>query len=263
MKLRKQTVRLVLALLALLLAAGSAAPQRGKAAAPAGKTRRTAAAAVPFQEGETLDYQATWNSALTAANIRVRVVERAEFAGRMAWHYQATANTLPPVRYLFLIDDRFDSYAEAATLATLQFELYLREQKKNEDRILPFVPEGEPARGNAPAVRVPRGTCDPLAALFTLRSVDWGKSASVEMPVYDGKNLYQMRASLTDAQSQVEVPAGKFSASRVDIKIFERGKERSDVRITVWLAGDAARTPVLLEAQLPFGSVRVGLSRGL
>ena len=35
------------------------------------------------------------------------------------------------------------------------------------------------------------------------------------MPVYDGKKLYELRAQIARASEAIEVPAGKFTASRI------------------------------------------------
>ena len=263
----------------------------------------------PFQAGETLAYQASWNAALTAADVKISVVERRDFYGKPAWHFRAVASTLTPVRYLFTLDDQFDSYADAPALATRQFELYLREQRKVENHKLRFVGEGDPAPLDAVAVRLPRGAVDPLAALFVLRSNDWTRQAQVEMPVFDGKKLYVMRARLAGTAGEVETPAGEFACAKIEVRVFDyvgtpaagstsavsrdasvaapvrgapasapkplaqqtaapqrsatashAGKERTDIRIALFLAQDAARTPVMIEAQLPFGAVRIALA---
>ena len=48
--------------------------------------------------------------------------------------------------------------------------------------------------------------------------------------------------------------------SRVTVRVYDRGRELTNVRIAILLANDSARTPVLIEAELPFGSVRAELS---
>jgi hypothetical protein len=251
--------RVVALVMAFALPWGALRAQRTSKAHPE-KKKSLAEMEVPFRAGEQLHYQAAWNTTLTAADVQVKAASRGDFFGKLAWHFQATASTVAPVRYFFTLDDQFDSYADAQSLVTRQFEMYVREQRKNENHRLRFVPEGEPAPGDVTAVRVPRGTRDPLAALFVLRTVDWVKQASVEMPVFDGKKLYQMRARLVDANEEVETPAGSFVVSRMEIRVFEKGKERTDIRMALSLAYDAARTPVLIEAQLPFGSLRVALA---
>ena len=219
------------------------------------------ALAVPFLVGEKLEFRGGWQFYDGAATLKLAVVERREFSGRMAWHFQAQATTLNPLRYIFILDDQFDSYSDAADLASRQYEAYIREQNKKEDRISPMSHEGEPAPAGGAAVRVPPGTRDPLSALYFLRTVDWARTPAVTTPVYDGKKLYELRARRGLAAEPIEVPAGKFTAARIDLRIFHRAVEQAQVRISLWLANDAARTPVRIEAELPFGSVRTELLR--
>ena len=219
-----------------------------------------AALAVPFPAGEELEYRGGWQFYTTAATLKLSATEQREFAGRPAWHFQAQVNSLNPLRYIFILDDQYDSYSDSAGLTSRQFEAHVREQNKREDRISRMSHEGEVASADGAAVRVPEGTRDPLGALYFLRTVDWAKTPAVSMAVYDGKKLYELRARRGLASGEVEVPAGTFTASRIDLRVYERGRELAQIRITVWLANDAARTPVLLEAELPFGSVRAELS---
>jgi hypothetical protein len=121
--------------------------------------------------------------------------------------------------------------------------------------------EGEPPAGNGPTARVPPGTRDPLGAFFSLRAVDWDKTPEARMPVYDGKKLYELRARHVGPAESVTVPAGEFSAMRIELRVFERNRELAGTRFQLWLSRDPARTPVLIEAELPFGALRVELTR--
>src|SRR5438445_544561 len=112
----------------------------------------------------------------------------------------------------------------------------------------------------ASAARVLPGTRDPLGMMQYLRSVDWAKTAAVHGPVYDGRKLYEIRARKTGS-AEVQVPAGKFSTSTIEVKVFDNGVEMNDAHFTLYVAKDEARTPVLLEAVLPFAAARVELRK--
>jgi hypothetical protein len=103
------------------------------------------------------------------------------------------------------------------------------------------------------------GTRDPLGMMQYLRHVDWSKTAKVEGPVYDGHRLYDVIASLAGSGQSVTVPAGSFNADKVEIRVFDNGQEMKDAHFFVYFARNDARTPVLLEAEMPFASVRVSL----
>ncbi len=215
---------------------------------------------LPFLAGEKLEYRCGWQFYNGGATLKLAVMEQRTFSGRSAWHFQAQAVTLNPLRYVFALDDQFDSYSAAPGITSLQYEAYIREQNKHEDRIFRMSHEGEPAPDGGTAVRVPAGTRDPLGALYFLRAVDWARTSAVTMPVYDGKKLYELRARLGLDADEIEVPAGSSTASRIDLRVYDRGRELSQVRISVWIAHDSAHTPVRVEADLPFGSVRAELS---
>jgi hypothetical protein len=215
---------------------------------------------VPFRVGEKLDYRVGWQNFLTAATAQIRVEARRPFYGRTAWHFQATARTVEPVRYLYTLDDQFDSYTDTTSLASLQYETYLREMGSRDDTRIRMSTDGDADSTDGPSVRVPPGTRDPLGAFFSLRAVDWEQTPEARMPVYDGKKLYELRARKVGAEESVTVPAGDYSATRIEMRVYERNREVTGARFQFWLARDPARTPVLIEAELPIGTFRVELT---
>jgi uncharacterized protein DUF3108 len=215
---------------------------------------------MPFRIGETLNYEVAWATFSTAASVQLSVQERRELLGWGTWHFRATAHTQSPVRTLFTIDDQFDSYTDAATLESRQFEMYLDELGRKQNQTFHFIQPGQPARGPDPSVVVLPGTRDPLGALYALRSVDWPHTQELRVPVYDGRNFYDLHAHLEAASDPVAVAAGKFSATKISLRLFQNNKEISGTKFMAWLANDAARTPILLEAEMPLGSVHVELT---
>src|SRR5258708_38254033 len=117
----------------------------------------------------------------------------------------------------------------------------------------------EPASLEATEARVLPGTRDPLGMMQYLRNVDWTKMPEVRCPVYDGHKLYDVRAKITSASVSVTVPAGNYTASKISMRVFDNGVDMKDASFLLYLANNAARTPVLLEAVMPFATARVGL----
>lgn len=214
---------------------------------------------VPFRTGETLKYEVSWSSFATAANVELSIPERRELYGWQTWHFRAIAHTVSPVRTLFAIDDQFDSYTDAMSFESRQYENYLNEMGRKFDQQWRFIPEGQTPRAPGPAVIVLPGTRDPLGVLYGLRGVDWQKTPEVHWPVYDGRNLYDIRAKMEAIGDAQTVPVGKFSTVRISIRVFQSDKEVSGINFLVWIASDAAHTPVLMKAELPFGSLQVQL----
>lgn len=219
----------------------------------------TREARMPFRIGEKLDYRVACASFTNAASIELTVPERRDLMGWGTWHFRASAHTLIPMRAMIAVDDQFDSYTDAATLESRQYETYLNEMGEKQTEVFHFLAEGQPSRGHVAGVVVTPGTRDPLGAAYELRGVDWAQTPEFRAPVYDGHDVYDMRARVDVPAETVAVAAGNFSVSKISIRLFQRGKEISGESFTVWVANDAARTPVLLVAEMPFGNLRVEL----
>jgi hypothetical protein len=211
---------------------------------------------MPFRAGETLNYRVSWAAFSTAASVQLSVTERRALFGWQTWHFHTAAHTLSPVASLFPVDDQFDSYTDASSLESRQYEMHLNELGKISDQVLHLVPTGEKARFPGAIVIVLPGTRDPLGALYALRAVDWQRAPEFRAPVYDGHNVFEMRARRDSPGESVSVPAGNFTASRISVSVFQHEKEMSVVHFAVWIASDSAHTPVVLQATLPFGTLR-------
>jgi len=163
---------------------------------------------------------------------------------------------------VFELDDQFDSYSETGNLTSLQYEMHLSERGQKVDSVLRLLPSlNDPAPPGMAAARVLPGTRDPLGMLQYLRGTDWSRSHEVRCPVYDGRKLYDVRAVLLSKSEHVSVMAGNYNATKIEIHVFENGAETKDAHFLLYLANDAVRTPVLMEAVLPVATVRVELTK--
>jgi len=214
----------------------------------------------PLRAGEEWDFTANVSKLSNVANIQVRVLDRGHFLGKTAWHLRASAHTENPLRIVFSLDDQFDSYSDASALTSLQYEMHLNERGEKIDSVQRMTIGGR-APADATATIVLPGTRDPLGMLAYLRAFDWTKSPEVRSPVYDGHKLYDVRARLAANAEKITVPAGSYASSKIELRVFEGGVETKDSHFFLYLANDSRRTPVLLDAQLPFAEARVELLR--
>ena len=221
----------------------------------------TAEIPMPFRSGEILNYRVEWAIFPTAAVLQMSVVERRNLLGWQTWHFRASAHSVVPARTFFEVDDQFDSYTDDATLESHQYEMYLNEMGSKENEVLHLVAIGQASRGNFTSVIVQPGTRDPLGAFYALRAADWQQTPEFHVPVYDGSDLYDVRARQEAASDPVAVDAGNFQATKISLRLFEHGKEVPHTGFLVWFAHNVARTPVLVLAEMPVGNVRVELEK--
>jgi Protein of unknown function (DUF3108) len=236
------------------------APSAGAASSAAAKAAPAGDPGLPLKGGEVLDFTADVAKVSNVATLQLQIAEKRNFLGKNAWHLQAFAHTQNPLRMVFELDDQFDSYSDAATMTSMQYEMHLSERGQKVTSVQHLTSTGrDAAPANAVQTHVLPGTRDPLGMMQYLRHVDWTKMQKVEGPVYDGHKLYDVIALLAGAGQSVTVPAGTFSADKIEIRVFDNEQEMKDAHFFVYFAKNDARTPVLLEAEMPFASARVAL----
>jgi hypothetical protein len=216
---------------------------------------------MPFRNGENLTYSGQWLSLKDVIGAQLAASDDRPFSGHPAWHFQGQFQTKNPLRYVLQVDDHFDSYSAHSDLAGEQFELHLNEGGKTENHILRLTPSQLPLPAGATQLQLVRGTKDALGFLYFLRTVNWQSTSEVRSPVFDGRKVYDVHANVVTPRSDITVAAGKFTATGLGIHPFINGKELADTKITLWIAQDTARTPVLIDLALPFGSGRVELTQ--
>jgi len=246
---------------------GNAEPGTPVAASPVAtsekKGRVPAEPEFTLRAGESLEFAANVTKlSSTIANLKIVTAEKRNFYGKNSWHLQAFVHTENPYRMVFELDDQFDSYSAAGDFASQQYEMHLSERGQKVESVQRMLSSPQdPAPAGAAAARVPAGTRDPLGLLQYLRGIDWGKTPEIKSPVYDGRKFYEVRAVLLGKAEAVKVPAGNYTATKIEIHVYEGGAEMKDAHFLLYLSNNAARIPVLLEAVLPVATARVELTQ--
>jgi hypothetical protein len=78
------------------------------------------------------------------------------------------------------------------------------------------------------------------------------------MPVTDGGTMYTARFEV-GAPERVRVPAGEMSAWKIAAQIANAHGAPEGRHVAIWIADDAKRRPVKLQADLAVGSFTLAL----
>jgi hypothetical protein len=77
--------------------------------------------------------------------------------------------------------------------------------------------------------------------------------------MYDGNDVFEVRAQLEVPDEVIAVDAGNFHAMRIDARLYQTGVQVAKTEFSIWLGNDAERTPLLLDATMPYGKIRAEL----
>lgn len=241
------------------VASATIAPLRLSAQAPmlASSTPVTTVsgrAAVPYGVGEELTYRATFGG-IPAGTARMRVDGIEVVRGRPAYHVVFTIDGGVP---FFRVHDRYDSWIDVQTLASLRHRQQISEGRYKRTTTYEIFPD--------------RGTYEEGDSVY----------ASVSHPLDDGSFIYAIRSArvrvgetrrddryfrpdrnpvvLTGLrQEAVRVGAGVFAATVVQPSIKANGIFSENGEAQVWFSEDARRYPVLLKSRFAKFSLTLSL----
>ncbi len=237
--MRRTSVVLAVAYGALAPRAGNA--QEGAAAVPAPVTL----APVPFAVGEELTYRATFGG-VPAGQARMRVAGIELVRGRPAYHVVFTLDGGVP---FFRVRDRYESWIDVGTLASLRYRQQISEGRYKRTTTYEIYPERAAYQKDGDSAQ-----------------------ASVASPLDDGSFLYAVRVAgvrpgetrrddryfkpdrnpvvLTGVRHDtVRVGAGTFAATVVRPTVRAKGIFAEDGHAEVWFSDAAARYPVQVKTR--------------
>jgi hypothetical protein len=236
-------------LLACVAASVAARPAGAQASgAPAGRP-------VPFAVGERLEYDVRFGS-LRVGRGAMEVQERTELRGRPVWH---TVFSITGGIPLYRVNDRFESWFDTVTLASLRFHQEVDEGSYERSRRFEIFPERAVFAQNGgeeqPSVAEP---LDDGSFLYFVRTLPLTVGATYELPRYFKPEGNPVRIRVV-RRDTVTVPAGQFTALVLQPTFQTRGIFSQNGKAEVWISDDPRRLMVQLKSKLSFGSLNLYL----
>jgi hypothetical protein len=249
------------ALAAIIIAGASSPPLVERAATapvqqPAGKTR---ALPVPFAPGETLTYDVSWSSYITAGTATLSVKERRPSYGSEAYYIIAEGRPTPLLSRLYDLYYKADTLMDVATLLPQRGSIFSKENQQQRMKITMFHHRVKKAQYEVQTrtvvkkdVPISAHTQDVLGALYVIRAIRFAAGESFTVPICDAGETYTLRVTV-GAVENVKTGIGEVRAFRLT-PVLPPSHSAAARRLTVWLSEDARRLPVRMQAQLAVGS---------
>lgn len=234
----------------------SSAPP-SKSSAPV--TERRTAPTVPFALGETLTYDISWSSYLTAATATLTVKERKPSYGSDAYYIVAEGRPTPLIAKLYDLYYKADTLVDVYSLLPQRASIFSQEGRRQRTKVTTFDRRMRRAQYNVQTativkknVAISKDAQDLLGALYAVRATPLKSGGRFSIPICDGGEAYS---------AQVRVgPVESVKTGLGEIRAFKLMPELSSVdaaparRLTLWVSEDHRRLPVRMQAELAMGS---------
>src|SRR5216684_1913960 len=230
------------------------APPAGAAAA------RRAERAVPFKLGETLSYDVSWSSYLTAGTAVTTVREKKPSFNSTAYYIVAEGRPTPLLSKLYSLYYKLDTLLDSYTLLPQRGSVYSEEGKRHRFKTTQFdrgarkvffeYKADTTVTANYSTSPV---TQDALSAFYVLRAIPLKAGDRMTMPVTDNGINYKVQFDV-GAQERVRTPGGDRSAWKIRVSVSDDKNVAVGRNVAIWMGDDPRRLPVKLTADLPVGS---------
>jgi Protein of unknown function (DUF3108) len=226
------------------------------AATPGARVERS----VPFATGETLRYDVSWASFLTAGTVSTTVREKRPSFNSIAYYIVAEGRPTALLAKLYAVYYKIDTLLDSFTLLPQRGSVYSEEGRRHRFKVTQFDRGANKVRFERTSettvtsdLGVPALTQDALSAIYVLRTMTLKAGGRVTMPVTDDGINYQVRFD-AGAAEKVRTPIGEFSAVKVSLSVFDNRNQPVGRNVAIWISEDARRLPVKLTADLPVGN---------
>jgi hypothetical protein len=220
------------------------------------RTERT----VPFKTGETLGYDVSWSTYLTAGTVTATVKEKKASGNSTAYYITAEGRPTPLLSKLYSLYYKLDTLIDVFTLLPQRGSVYSEEGRRHRYKTTEFDRASKTIAFEYKSDSIAKArfatsavTQDALSALYVLRAIPLKAGDRMTMPVSDDGINYLATFDV-QASERVKAPFGETVASRVRVSVVDDKKRPVGKNVALWISEDPRHLPVKLQADLPVGS---------
>ena len=222
-------------------------------------------ASVPFRVGETLTYDVSWSSYLTAGTVTTTVKQKQPSYGSTAYYIVAEARPTVLLSKLYTLYYKLDTLMDSSTLLSQRGSIYSEEGKRHRFKVTQFDRGARKAffeyqststvKDNFP---IQDATQDALSAVYALRAMPLKAGDRLTMPISDDGDLYQLHVDVA-GRERVKSALGETSAWKLTASLATNKGETVGRPIALWISDDARHLPLRMQSELAVGAFNLTL----
>lgn len=219
------------------------------------------------RKGEKLSYFVAFHSMLTG-NIKGGVAtlsvdkEIDKKGDKEVYHAVLHGNTRGIVEWFYKVNNHYESYFNTETLYPVLYLEKVKENKYRRNDTIRFDHEKKLAYHDGKTSSMPLGTNDLVSMIYAVRSMDMSKMSegdSFLLPLFTDRKAIESKVKYV-GQKTIKTQFGErmcygFCPEVAKGKIF---KEKYPA--TLWISADTDRFPMLVEAKMRVGKIKLELS---
>jgi hypothetical protein len=220
---------------------------------------------VPFKAGESLTYDVSYSSYVTAGTVTMNVQAKRPSYNSIAYYVVAEARPTPLMSKLYTLYYKADVLMDVYTLLPQRAGVYSEEGQRHQMKVTTFdngarkaTFENVSAKSGRREFAVPAFTQDALSAIYVMRALPLKVGGKETIPVSTGGRSYRAQVSV-EGREAVRTSAGPFQSFRLRTTLYGDDGQPSGRPIQLWISDTPNRVPVKLQSELRVGSFNLTL----
>jgi len=220
---------------------------------------------VPFNVGETLTYDVSWSSYLTAGTATTTVKEKRASANSTAYYIVAEGRPTPLLSKLYSLYYKLDTLVDSYSLLSQRGSVYSEEGRRHRYKTTEFDRAAKKVFFEYKSDTVAKAdfatsavTQDALAAFYVLRTMPLKPGDHMTMPVSDDGDTYALRIDVV-GRERLKTVIGTLDAWKMAMSLTDNKGQAVGRPIAFWMSADARHVPVRIQTELAVGSFNLTL----
>lgn len=216
-----------------------------------------------FRPGEKLTYVVHygWVNAGEAI-VELKEADR-DIQGRKVWRAIGTGRSLGAFNTFFKVDDRYESYFDAKGVFPWVFQRRVSEGGYDFSQDYMYQQhKREVVTQEKKSYPVPGSVQDMLSAFYYARTIDYSNAKSGDVYTIDcflDNELWPLRMKYVGKET-IKLRTGKYRCLKFQPVVQEGRIFKSNEDLNVWITDDGNHIPVLAQAKVLVGSIKMELS---
>lgn len=218
-------------------------------------------------KGEKLKFKVAFSSGLTGdvkggeATMSVQS-KTVKYGSREAYHAMLVGGTTGIVELFYQVENKYESYIDIKTKAPLIYIQSTHENKYQSRDTVRFDQANKTAVYKGKKIDTPTNTQDFLSVFYYVRSLDMStikKGDSFQIPFFSSDKVYNFKIVYNGIEKIKtkkigEITCYSFKPQLPTGKIF-----KDQYPATMWISADNRRLPVLVDAKMKVGKMKMEL----
>ena len=220
-----------------------------------------------IKRGEKLSYKISFSSGLTGdvkGGTGVMSVSPAysKINGKNTYHAILKGGTSGIIEWFYQVENKYETFIDTDTKAPVMYAQYVHENKYSNNDTVYFDQKKNTATYRNKPVKIPDNTHDFVSMLYYVRTLDMSKLKKGDafiIPFFTSDKVINSKIIYNGIEKVKNNKRGLVDCYSFKPQVGKGKVFNQDYPATMWITADSDRLPLLVEAKMKVGKVKMEL----